>query len=266
MEETREYLSELHDARHQLLEREDYPVPSWVRITTITMTSKIMDGEWFNLPKFREIFKKMGGKIRIRIRNSAFKGFEWVMKDTSFYNQVTVSYRDAYSTKSIKLFPNGSIQGAGCSTLMDCHRALSMLGLLLQRVFSLADAPKLAEPTVQMINTNFSLNSSVNLKKVIDKFGNSAQFSVTFDPEKYSAVKIKFEPCPGMKKVTASIFSTGKVIVTGARSLKEIVAAYKTINTVITRSELVQRVENVETFDVFMGVKIEDLIRKIKCL
>ena len=264
MEETREYLLELHDARQELLERENYPVPSWVRITTITMTSKIIDGEWFNLHKFREIFKKMGGKILIRNRNSVFKGFEWSIKDTSFYNQVTVSYRDAYSTKSVKLFPNGSIQAAGCSELMDCRRVLSMLGMLLQRVFELRDAPKLAAPTVQMINTNFSLNSSVNLKKVIDKFSSDKQFTVTFDPEKYSAVKIKFDPCPGMKKVTASIFSTGKVIVTGARSLKEIVAAYKTINTVIARNELVQNTEKVETFDVFLGVKIEDLIRKIK--
>jgi TATA-box binding protein (TBP) (component of TFIID and TFIIIB) len=265
MNETREYLLELHDVRQHLLEREDYPVPSWVRITTITMTSKILDGEWFQLHKFRETFKKMGGKIRIRNRNSVFQGFEWSMKETSFYNQVTVSYRDAYSTKSIKLFPNGSIQAAGCSDLLDCHRVLSMLSVLLQRVFDLKEKPTLAQPTVQMINTNFSLNSSVNLKKVIDKFSSDKRFMVTFDPEKYSAVKIKFEPCDGMKKVTASIFSTGKVIVTGARSLKEIVAAYKIINTVIARNELVQKTDKLETFDVFMGSKIEDLIHKLKC-
>jgi len=81
---------------------------------------------------------------------------------------------------------------------------------------------------------------------------------VTFDPDKYSAVKIKFEPQPGMKRVTASIFSTGKVIVTGARTLDEIVGAYDTINRMITVNERVAVSEKKESFDVFMGVKFED--------
>ena len=69
------------------------------------------------------------------------------------------------------------------------------------------------EVSVKMINTNYSLNSSVNLNKIIQKLSNPP-FRVTYDPDRYSAVKVKFVPGPDMKQVTASIFSTGKIIVT----------------------------------------------------
>ncbi len=32
-------------------------------------------------------------------------GFEWKLKPTTFYNQVTLTYHDTYSTKSVKVFP-----------------------------------------------------------------------------------------------------------------------------------------------------------------
>lgn len=251
MEETLEYVRSLKQVRKNISGD-----PSWIRITTITITSKILDFE-FNTAKFKENFRKMG-KIRIRHEGSHFSGFEWSMSDTSFYNQVTVSYRDRYSNKSVKIFPNGSIQAAGCSNLVDCHRVIAMLSELIRVVFDLETRPTLAPPTVQMINTNFSLNSSVHLKKIIDKFSINKLWLVTFDPEKYSAVKIKFQPGENMKKVTCSIFSTGKVIVTGARNLKEIVAAYEQINKYITPNEMVEKAEKRETFDTFMGIKFDD--------
>lgn len=257
MEETRQYISGLTKVRAKLLERDSamYAEPSWVRITTITMTSKFLED--FNFNQFKVDMKKLG-KVRIRNKNSSFSGFEWSMKDTTFYNQVTVTYRDSYSNKSVKLFPNGSIQAAGCSNLIDCTRVLTLLQELIRVVLKADKVVPVAAPTIQMINTNFSLNCSVNLRKVITKFASNTRFDVTFDPDKYSAVKIKFEPGEGMKKVTASIFSTGKVIVTGARTLQEIVHAYEIINTMITDKELVEKSEKNELFEVFMGVKFGD--------
>lgn len=258
MDSTLCYIRKLHESRSRLLERQGdlYPEPSWVRITTITMTSKI--GTEIDIPTFKANFEKRGKMIRIRNRNSKFEGFEWKMKDTSFYNQVTINYTDQYSTKSVKLFPNGSVQVAGCSNLVDCKRVSAYISYVIKTVLGLEEAPVLAPPEIQMINTNFSLNCSVNLKKVIAKFEANKEFDVTFDPDKYSAVKIKFVPGPGMKRVTGSIFSTGKVIVTGARSLDEIVLAYDTINRMISAGERVAVTEKKESFDVFMGVKFED--------
>lgn len=263
MEATSRYIRELDKSRTGLLARTGslYPEPSWVRITTITMTSKI--GSDIDIPTFKANLKKRGGMIRIRNKHSSFSGFEWKMKDTSFYNQVTINYKDHYSTKSVKLFPNGSVQVAGCSNLVDCQRVANQISHVIKTVLELEEAPVLEPPVIQMINTNFSLNCSVNLKKVIAKFeaDENEIFDVTFNPDKYSAVKIKFEPWPGMKRVTASIFSTGKVIVTGARTLDEIVGAYEVINRMITEDERVAVAQKKESFDVFMGVKFEDWVK-----
>ena len=118
------------------------------------------------------------------------------------------------------------------------------------------------EVSVKMINTNFSLNSSVNLLKIIGKLSKAApgqdsaspSFKVTFDPDRYSAVKVKFVPKPGQKQVTASIFSTGKIIVTGAQTLDEIAEAYSILNQNLRDPAiLIKPSAQPELFDNIMG-------------
>lgn len=257
-EPTFQYIRNLNAIRSRLVADTSRPAPSWVRITTITMCSKFL--QEIDLKKFRENFAKMGS-ITIRRRGSRFRGFEWKMKETAFYNQVTIGYQDVYSRKSIKLFPNGSIQVAGCADLFDCRRILKQLAFILKVVLDLKEVPPTEDASIKMINTNFSLNSSVNLNKVIAKFSSRPTFRVTFDPDRYSAVKVKFCPKPDQKQVTASIFSTGKIIVTGAQTLDEIAGAYETINKVITSDAFVAPVAVPELFDNIMGASFEEWAR-----
>jgi TATA-box binding protein (TBP) (component of TFIID and TFIIIB) len=255
------YILKLSSIRRDLLRDPNRPAPSWVRITTITMISKFL--QEIDLKKFKEKFAELGSVI-VRRKGSNFRGFEWKMKDTAFYNQVTIGYEDAFSRKSIKIFPNGSIQVAGCSDLFDCRRILKQLAFILHVVTGIDDDVKIGNADVKMINTNFSLNSSVNLNKVIQQFSQMKGFKVTFDPDRYSAVKVKFVPGPDMKQVTASIFSTGKIIVTGAQTLDEIANAYQIINMTITPGMLVKPVATVETFDMIMGAKFDEWVRVLK--
>jgi TATA-box binding protein (TBP) (component of TFIID and TFIIIB) len=189
------------------------------------------------------------------------------MQQTAFYNQVTISTEDVYSRKSVKLFPNGSIQVAGCSHPIDCERVLKQVAFVIEHVTG--TPVEFEPPSIQMINTNFSLNFSVNLRKVIDVFSRNPTFKVAFNPERYSAVKLKFEPGKGMKQVTASIFSTGRIIVTGARTLTEIAEAYRILNESIGCETLVKRTEELELFDNIMGAPFKAwdavLRRKILC-
>jgi TATA-box binding protein (TBP) (component of TFIID and TFIIIB) len=233
-----------------------HPTSSWVRITTITMISKL--GQDINLETFRAKFAPM----HVRVKGTTGKGFEWTMKKTTFYNQVTIGYRDQYSQKSIKLFPNGSVQVAGCSDLFDCQRILRQVAFLLERTLGV-DVPVahlIENLSVKMINTNFSLNSSVSLNKVIQRFSSQEAFRVSFDPDRYSAVKIKFSPGEGMKQVTASIFSTGKIIVTGAQTLKEIAFAYQTLNHNLDQSVRLAESEKKDEFGTILGHKFEELV------
>jgi len=148
------YIQKLAQIHKGLVEDPTRPDPSWVRITTITMISKIL--QEIDLKKFKEKFNELGSVI-VRRKGSKFRGFEWKMKDTAFYNQVTIGYQDAYSRKSIKIFGNGSIQVAGCADLFDCRRILRQLSFILAAVLDLETPPPVADASVKMINTNFSL-------------------------------------------------------------------------------------------------------------
>lgn len=245
--------------------------PSWVKLTTITMVSSFKKD--IDIQKIRQMFEKV---TPIRIRKSGSKmaeGYEWSLKPTTFYNQITLSYVDQYSTKSIKIFPNGSIQVAGCTHLTNCKHIIKQLSLLFGICLGKDYIVPLDTFRVVMINSNFSLNWNINLMKTANHFENySDVFKVSFEPDRYSAVKVKFKPAEDMKEVTASIFSTGKVIITGAETFKEIAFAYNIINQHINTEPgiRVSKVDpdKMEVFDVdtLSGRNIKDFINKLKSM
>ena len=246
--------------------RQSFPAdhrPSWVKITTITIISKFLQD--IDIQKLRNWFQERGS-IKIRIKGSDSEGFEWKLKPTTFYNQVTLGYTDQYSTKSIKVFPNGSVQVAGCSDLFDCRNVIKQLTFILNSVLE-TEIPSNGFRVV-MINTNFSLNYHINLMETARIFGGNPLFAdVRFDPDRYSAVKIKFRPAENMKQVTTSIFSTGKIIVTGAETLKEIAFAYNVINHHINMHKeriKVSKTVVTDVFDTVYGYNIEDCIEHLR--
>ena len=234
--------------------------PSWVKVTTITMVSKFLEA--VDIKKIKERMTALKS-VRLRMVGTKSEGFEWKLRETKFYNQITLGYVDANSTKSVKVFPNGSVQVAGCSDLFDCNRIIKQLTHLVKILtMSTKDIP-VDSFKVVMINTNFSLNYNINLFNLADIFHKEKMFTVSFDPDRYSAVKIKFKPASDMKQITASVFSTGKVIVTGAETLKEIAFAYNILNQYILSHASrikVGKVENPDVFNSIYGYTFDDLI------
>ena len=231
--------------------------PTWIKLTTITMVSS------FNKEIPIEKMKNFFGNGPLTLKSNC--NFEISLKPTTFYNQITLMYKDSFSTKSIKIFPNGSIQVAGCTDLINCTHIIKMLETILKK-FDENILPPAKSFRVVMINSNFSLNHNLNLVSTADHFKNSDVFKVSFEPDRYSAVKVKFQPSSEMKEVTVSIFSTGKIIITGAETLKEIAFAYNIINHHINENPdlRVGEVENKEYFDVFSGYKITDVVKKVR--
>tara|TARA_R110000796_G_scaffold760_3_gene2839 strand:- start:3668 stop:4525 length:858 start_codon:yes stop_codon:yes gene_type:complete len=240
-------------------------MPSWVKITTITMISGFSEEVKIDIEGIKALFAEPDDKMR---DFQSKMPFPWTLKtSTTFYNQVTLTYMDTYSTKSIKIFPNGSIQVAGCSDLFDCQRVVTRLNMLFADVLCIEQ--KLSPDTfrVVMINSNFSLNYNLNLHLTAQHFeAYSDLFEVSFEPDRYSAVKIKFKPAEDMKRITTSIFSTGKIIITGAETLKEIAFAYNIINHHINdcANIRVSPTQVTDVFDIFMGYKCQDLIQELK--
>ena len=258
------YLLTIDDFRNEI---EEELRPSWLKITTITMVSSFAQN--IDIAKLRSSFEEVGSYKMRRVGAGAVDGFEWKLKPTTFYNQVTLTYHDTYSTKSVKVFPNGSIQVAGCCDLFDCKRIITQLTQIFKTFRVLCDADTISAESfrVVMINSNFSLNYNVNLMKVADWFEEYDDiFKVSFEPDRYSAVKIKFKPAHDMKEITCSIFSTGKIIITGAETLKEIAFAYNIINQHINENPniRVSRTTETDVFDIYLGYRCEPFIEVLR--
>lgn len=239
--------------------------PSWIKITTITMVSSFI--QEIDIQKLRSIFENLESFKLKRSGTKGGGGFEWKLKPTTFYNQVTLTYHDSYSTKSVKVFPNGSIQVAGCCDLFDCKRIITQLTYIFKTFLGMTAQVPVDSFRVVMINSNFSLNYNINLMKVAQHFENYSDiFKVSFEPDRYSAVKVKFQPAQDMKEITTSIFSTGKIIITGAETLKEIAFGYNIINQHINEEPEIRckPTDEKDIFDVFLGHKCEPMVEHLK--
>lgn len=238
--------------------------PSWIKLTTITMVSSF--SKPVDVAKIRKAFEK--SDVILHKNDINAKGIVWKLKPTSFYNQITLTYEDVYSTKSVKIFPNGSIQVAGCNDVVNCKHIIKSLSHILKLFDPELEALDKSFRVV-MINSNFSLNYNINLMKTASHFEKySDLFKVSFEPDRYSAVKIKFKPSEDMKEITTSIFSTGKIIITGAETLKEIAFAYNIINQHINDegSIRVSKTESEDMFNIFSGYDVDESVKKIKSL
>lgn len=230
-------------------------------MTTITMLSKY--NREIDIDTVEKVFRRIR-KINIKRTGSKGPGFIWRRKYTTFYNQISLTYQDDYSNKSVKVFPNGSIHVTGASSLFDCHRIMDQLTLIFQMLLKWPKDTVYENPRIVMINTNYSLNWSIDQYAVIEKLENDGRFQVDYDPANYSAIKVKFEPGPGMKKIAANIFGSGNIIITGAQTLKEIAYAYRILNEQITSAERVAKNATVKMHDVFLGGRFQDWVPILK--
>jgi TATA-box binding protein (TBP) (component of TFIID and TFIIIB) len=183
----------------------------------------------------------------------------------SFFNQSTIVLRrptaSGWKELNMKIFGNGGIQMTGVTSK---EFAVEGVEWLLAQIKQLAESPfqdTTKEPAVtkvdvSLINTDYSLNKDIqqdNLHKILME-----QYNLFSMLEKtiYQGVNTKFFyntnnggsgicKCKGFckgqglgdgegecKRITMSIFRTGKIIITGARTMDQIEAAYVFLNKV----------------------------------
>ena len=221
-----------------------------------------------DIPFLKAYFDKQN-MIKLTNTKKKTRTFNWTRKETTFFNQISLIYEDHHSTKSVKVFPNGSIQVAGCADLFDCKRVIRQLSYMFSKILGKEYIIPEDSFRVVMINSNFSLNKNLNLIETARKFEDV--FKMSFEPDRYSAVKVKFRPAEDMKEITTSIFSTGKIIITGAETLKEIAFAYNIIISYILehkKSLITTDIDPLkkEVFDVASGYNINDIIKEARNL
>ncbi len=183
----------------------------------------------------------------------------------SFFNQSTIVLRrrigEGWKEVNVKLFANGGIQMTGVTSESFAREAIEWLLDLIKTLPNspFADKPAIERFSVQLINTDYALNKFINqdalhkilineynlfsmLEKTIYQGVNTKFFYNTKNPEVGICQCENF--CKGQgtgdgegecKRITMSIFRTGRIIITGAREIKQIEAAYSFLNKVFDK-------------------------------
>tara|TARA_B110000285_G_scaffold234099_1_gene309881 strand:+ start:2568 stop:3404 length:837 start_codon:yes stop_codon:yes gene_type:complete len=247
-ENTFSYLLTLKEVKDNAPPGDTTSFPKLITITMVANTNHQMD-----IDKLRTGFPEEGLCVRFDKSPDTLK---WTVKNTRFYNQVTMFYRDQMSTKSIKIFSNGSIQVAGCTDLFDCHRVIRQVCKVIEHILGVK--VQINEFRICMINANFQFNRDVNLVKCARHLGAQEGMNVTLSRDRYAAVKVKFKPASDMKQMTASIFATGKVILSGAETLKEIAMGYNRLIHLMSADGVMEDLKDVVMMDSFQGFPITE--------
>jgi TATA-box binding protein (TBP) (component of TFIID and TFIIIB) len=190
----------------------------------------------------------------------------------SFFNQSTIVLRrrineekedNSWKEVNVKLFANGGIQMTGVTSEGFAREAIEWL---LRTIHGLPESP-FADPasaiiqrfSVQLINTDYSLNKFINQDALHKILINEYNLFSMLEKTIYQGVNTKFfyntkniesgicqceKFCKGQgsgqgegecKRITMSIFRTGRIIITGAREMKQIEAAYNFLNKVFEK-------------------------------
>lgn len=183
----------------------------------------------------------------------------------SFFNQSTLVLRrkttDGWKEVNVKLFANGGIQMTGVTSEPFAYEAIQWLLQLIKTlpVPPFQNAPAIQRFSVQLINTDYALNKFINQDALHKLLINEYNLFSMLEKTIYQGVNTKFfyntrNPgvgicqcksfCKGQgtgegegecKRITMSIFRTGRIIITGARQLGQIEAAYDFLNQVLDK-------------------------------
>ena len=227
-------------------------LPENVKISTMSTTCKLnTDINLENINKYMELSEnyiltiKYSQKIRSLDKN-VLKKKNKKTTNKNFFNQLTVEIRpnplNQISKINIKLFKNGSIQMSGCKSVTDCNIVLNKLILQLSKEYGVIEDNQIVDKLfvsdrdkimvnnfkITMINSNFNINYLVNRESLYNILL-SKKITCRYEPCIHACVNIKFTTSEAIKPVSIFVFQSGNLIITGAKTIKQILECYKYI-------------------------------------
>lgn len=210
------------------------------------------------------------------------------VSDKTFFNQSTIVLRKAINSQgtdfkevNIKLFGNGGIQMTGIPAEDFAQETLVWLIEELKKVQPTVfrETPELQKFKVQLINSDYQVAYPINRNALHSILSNNYKLFSTFESTIYQGVNTKYyyndkhpdklnpgiclceKRCKGQgtgsgpgecKRITISVFQTGKIIVTGGRYLFQLEEAYHFLNKVLQNhaSDILRIPENVSASEV----------------
>lgn len=201
-------------------------------------------------------------------------------KTQKFYNQITVvvrinndNYDDINNEKciNVKLFKNGSIQMSGCKKIEEVNRVINKLiyrlkekkGKLIDNEIQQIKFVENAEDInvthfkIDMINSNYQVNLQIdrsNFYRLLLK----KKISASYEKCIRACVIIKYCPPvdnPEEKEISIFIFQKGNIIITGAKSRLQILAAYKYLNEILLEhADDISKTDEKEDEETLIGI------------
>jgi len=195
------------------------------------------------------------------------------VSDKTFFNQSTIVLRKAtnsahtqFKEVNVKLFGNGGIQMTGIPAEEFAKETLQWMLDELCKVQStekiFAEQPVLQKFKVQLINSDYQVACPINRTALHHILSRKYGLFSTFESTIYQGVNTKYyyndqhpdktrpgiclctKRCRGQgtgsgpgecKRITMSVFQTGKIIITGGRYLFQLEEAYHFLNMVLQR-------------------------------
>lgn len=148
-----------------------------------------------------------------------------------FFNQITLRH----GTKSVKVFFNGSMHVTGCTSPMQfADIASAVCGFMadvagVETVDGTSDV-RITGFDIQMINLNFGAGSQLHLQSLRHRCA-AHGYAASYDSDMYPGLNVKVPV--GDRHATILLFKSGKVIVTGAKSARELEEAHALITAVL---------------------------------
>ena len=192
--------------------------------------------------------------------------------DKTFFNQATLVIRKKYKTGwkevNVKLFANGGVQMTGVPTSEFSQDSINYVIDQIKKyddeVFIVKDDAMLTKFRVQLINSDYSINRQIQQEKLHKVLSNVYNLFSSHESTIYQGVNTKYYynkkgnplrpgicecklSCTGQglgdgdgqcKRITISPFSSGKIIITGAREMDQINEAYEFFNEILKTHQM----------------------------
>ena len=186
----------------------------------------------------------------------------------TFFNQASLVVRlqinqDVWKEVNIKLFSNGGIQMTGVPDDKTGRDAIAWLAAEIETKYEGVFAKKhnIHKYETQLVNSDYSIGVPIRRERLHKILVETYGLFSTFESTVYQGVNTKFfynkvrkagpaglclcpSPCDGTgngegigdcKRITISPFQTGRIIITGARSLDQINEAYAFMNQIFIK-------------------------------
>lgn len=171
----------------------------------------------------------------VRIKKNTRKLYRY------FSNSVTLLFD---KTKAVKVFVNGKLHITGCTRIA---QAVGYAEAFC-RAMKWPDAVKVIQTDILTLNTSYKISPRRNIR--LDKFYQTivdkadANITARYNPDIYQGLVMKvMHPITG-RKITALIFYTGSVMLTGVRTHEELTYSF------ITMMNTLERVSDQVLYDV----------------